>query len=128
MRLGGFFLAGALGAALLLGGATTARADDWGRGRDRQCWNRINREEDKLRRDIRRHGIFSRQAQNRRAKLHRLRQQCGGSFWGWRDDRGRGRGRWDHDDDWRWRDRNRNDRWRRDRDDRYWDGRRWRRR
>ena len=126
MKLRGFFLAGALGAALLLGGATTAQADH--RDRDRQCWERINREEHKLQRDIRRHGIFSRQAQHRRAKIHRLRQQCGVGFWGWRDDRGWGRGRWDRDDDWRWRDRRRDDRWRRDRDDWYWDGRRWRRR
>lgn len=123
MRRRGFLLAGALGAAFLFGGASTAQGDDWGRGRNRQCWQRINREEDKLRRDIRRHGVFSRQAQNRRQKIHRLRQQCGGSFFGWRDDRGRGRGRWDRNNDWRWRDRRD-----RDRDNWYWDGRRWRRR
>lgn len=122
MKLRGVFLTGALGAALLLGGADTAQADH--RARDRQCWDRINREEHKLHRDIRRHGIFSRQAQHRRAKIHRLRQQCGGNFFDWRDDRGRGRGRWDRDDD-RWRDR---DRGRRDRDNWFWDGRRWRRR
>ena len=117
MRLRGFFLTGALGAALLFGVAATAEAHD-------KCWDRINREEIKLRRDIRRHGIFSRQAQHRREKIHRLRQQCG--YWGW-NDRGRGRDRWDRDD-WRWRQRDRDDRWRRDRDDWYWDGRRWRRR
>ena len=119
MKLRGFFLTGALGAALLFGGAGTAQADH--RGRQQQCWNRIQREEDKLHRDIRRHGIFSRQAQQRRTKIHRLRQQCGGSFFGWRDDRGRGRGRWNRDDDWRWRNDRHRDGWR-------WDGRRWRRR
>jgi len=126
MKLRGFFLTGALGAAMLFGGVGTAQADH--RDRDRQCWNRINREEDKLHRDIRRHGIFSRQAQNRRVKIHRLRQQCGGNFFGWGDDRGRGRGRWDRDDDRRWRNRDRDDRGRRDRDNWFWDGRRWRRR
>ena len=114
MRLRGFFLTGALGAALLLGGAATAEA----RG---NCGDRIHREEHKLQRDIRRHGLFSRQAQHRRAKIHRLHQQCGESFFGWRDDRGRGRGRWNRDDDWRWRNDRHRDGWR-------WDGRRWRRR
>jgi len=113
MKLRGFLLTGALGAALLLGGATAAQARD-------NCWDRIHCEEHKLQRDIRRHGIFSRQAQHRRAKIHRLRERCGVGFWGWRDDRGRGRGRWDRGD-WRWRDR------RHDRDGWYWDGRRWRR-
>lgn len=119
MRLRGIFLTGALAAAFVLAGAGVAQADN--------CRDRIQREEFKLQRDIRRHGLFSRQAQNRRFKIQRMRRQCGPSFWGWRDDRGHGR--WDRDDRrWRNRDRDRDDRRRRDRDDWYWDGRRWRHR
>jgi len=133
MRLRGVFLTGALATAFVLAGAGVAEANN--------CRDRIQREEYKLQRDIRRHGLFSHQARNRRAKIQRLRRQCGPSIFGWRSDRGHGR--WDRDDR-RWRNRDRDDRrrdrddrrWRnRDRDDRrhdrdhwYWDGRSWRRR
>ena len=112
MTLRSFFLAGAMAAAFLFAGVGTAQA----RG---NCRERIQREEFKLQREIRRHGFYSRQAQNRREKIYRLRQQCGSAFFGRRD----GRGRWGRD-----RDRNGRRDWRRDRDDWYWDGRRWRRR
>ncbi len=125
------FLTGVLGAAaFLFAGAGTAKAD-------RCNENKVRNEQWQLQRDIQRHGFFSRQAQHRREKIQRLRQQCGG--FGWNRDRDR---RWDRDRNGRWdRDRDRDDRrgdrdrdnrWRRDRDrDRngwYWDGRSWRRR
>jgi hypothetical protein len=116
MKLRGTILTGALAAVFALAGAGTAEARD-------NCRERIHKEEQKLHRDVRKHGWNSRQAHNRREKIHRLRRQCG-DFFGWRNDRGRDR------DDRRWRDRNR-DRDRRDPRDRdgwYWDGRNWRRR
>jgi hypothetical protein len=118
MRLRGVFLTGALATAFVLAGAGVAEANN--------CRDRIQREEYKLQRDIRRHGLFSHQARNRRAKIQRLRRQCGPSFFAWGDNRGHGHGRWDRDDR-RWRNRDRDDR-RHDRDHWYWDGRRWRRR
>jgi len=113
------FLTAAAAALLFLGGAATAEA----RPNDRNCSARIDSETRKLDRDVRKHGFFSRQAQQRRQKIQRLRQQCGftGLFGGDRNDR-------------RWQQQNRN-RWERDdrrgnrnRDGWYWDGRRWRRR
>lgn len=122
MSLKRLLLTGAFATAFLFAGANTAEAHP-----DRNCGNRIRSEQNKLERDVRKHGWNSRQAQQRRIKINRLRQQCGGNFWGlWRGDRD---GRWDRDrdrDDRRWRNNDRrNDR---DRRDRYWDGRQWRRR
>ena len=140
MTLKGTILTGVFGAMFLFAGVGTAQAHD------NNCSDRIRKEEIKLQREVRKHGSFSRQAQNRREKLLRLRQQCGDSFWGFGRDR---------NDRWGGRDRDRDDRWgrndrRRDRDDRwerdgrwedrdrdndrrrdnnwYWDGRQWRRR
>ena len=112
------FLTATAGALLFLGAAATAKARP-----DRNCSARINSETRKLERDVRKHGFFSRQAQQRRVKIDRLRQQCGfgGLF---------GRDRFDR----RWQQQNRNrDRWGRDnlrgrQDNWFWDGRRWRRR
>jgi hypothetical protein len=93
-----------LGAALLPSGTALAR----------DCSDRIRSEEIKLRRDIERHGFFSRQAAHRREKLNELRESCAREnrrFFSGRDrDRN---GRW-HDRD---NDRDRDNRWRRDRDD-----------
>lgn len=112
MTLRGSLLTGALAGAFLLAGAGTAQAHN-------TCLDRIHREEHKLQRDIRRHGALGRQAQHRREKLFRLRQQCGESrFFGNRRDRFDRRDRnWDRRED-RWRDR---------RDDRFdrWGNRRW---
>lgn len=139
MKLRGTILTGALAAVFVLAGASTAEARD-------NCRERIHKEEQKLQRDARKHGWNSRQARNRREKIHSLQRECGG-FFGWGNDRGRDRGL-DRDDDWRqrdrdrgeWnRDRNRRDRNRgdvnrdrnrrdRDRDGWHWDGRNWRRR
>lgn len=113
MRLKNCLLTATTGALLFLGGAATAEARP-----DRNCSARINREVNKLEREIRRHGFFSRQAQQRRIKIDRMRQQCGfAGLWG--------RGR----DDRSWQRQNRNRGWSgRHRDGWVWDGRRWRRR
>ncbi len=85
--------AAAVGAAMLLtAGAAQAHPRD-----HRNCRARIEREEAKLVRDIRRHGFGSRQAEQRRIKLARLHRECGFSFGRFdRHDRdrrfGRGRG------------------------------------
>ena len=106
---------GALGGVLLLAGTPPAQARD----RDRGCAQRIRQTEWKLRRDIQRHGYFSRQAAHRREQLRRVREQC--FFRGERDGRWFGRCDRDRDDRWRRRDRGRDDRWRRrDRDDWWW--------
>ncbi len=78
----GAFFGVALG-LLLMGGA--AQADPW---KLCTCRARIEREEAKLLRDIRRHGFGSRQAEQRRLKLVRLHRECG--FWSGRDWRGVG--------------------------------------
>lgn len=72
--------AAVLGAGLLLAGASSAQARD--------CYHQIRREEEKLARDIRKHGFYSRQAEHRRIQLSRLRDRCGfGRFDGRRLDR-----------------------------------------
>ena len=76
-----------LGVGMLFTGAGTARAD--------HCFDRLQREELQLRRDIGRHGFYSRQAQHRRQRIERLRWQCSGVRGGER--------RWDRD--WRGYDR-----------------------
>ena len=67
-------LTAALGGAVLLGGVATAQAHD----RHDRRFNRFGREEFKLKRDIARHGFFSRQADHRRSKLRWLldRDDC----------------------------------------------------
>ncbi len=99
----------AAGLALSLGAAQPAQADH--RRDAEKCFRKVQKEEDKLDRDIRKHGWRSRQAHNRREKIARLRQECGARY-GW------GRDGW-RDDDRRW-DRGRYDgrgsSWRRDRD------------
>jgi type II secretory pathway component PulJ len=103
---GRLFLSLAAGALLMLGAASTAQADH---RNDRKCFERVRSEQNKLERDIRRHGFFSRQAQHRRERLAQLRRSCGygGGFF-WRD--GGRDNRWDRDrhrDGWAWR----NNRW-----------------
>ncbi|MCL6480755.1 MAG: hypothetical protein K6U02_03415 [Firmicutes bacterium] len=68
--LSAFF--GATLGMLLMGGAV--QADPW---ELRNCRTRIEREEAKLLRDLRRHGLGSRQAEQRRLKLARLYRECG---------------------------------------------------
>ena len=83
-----------LGVGMLFTGAGTARADD--------CFRRLQREELQLRRDIGRHGFYSRQADHRRQRIERLRWQCSGFRGGDRRwDQGRG-GRGRHGFDHRW--------------------------
>jgi outer membrane murein-binding lipoprotein Lpp len=60
-----------LGASLLFGGASTARADNW-----RSCEERIEQEQHDLDRAIARHGYYSRQANHERRELNRLYREC----------------------------------------------------
>lgn len=65
-------LASALaGGFLLLGGATTVRADD-----DNSCRRNLDKWEDKLERDIHRYGYDSRQANHDRHELGEARESC----------------------------------------------------
>lgn len=66
------FLGIALGALLMFGGATTARADNWG-----SCERKIAHEQRDLDRAIARHGYYSRQADDERRELARLYDRCG---------------------------------------------------
>ena len=61
----------ALGAFMILGGASTARADDW-----RSCEEKIEHEQHELDRAIARHGYYSRQADHERRELDRLYAKC----------------------------------------------------
>lgn len=107
---------GIAAALVLTVGAGSAQAD-----RRDDCRKKINKEEDKFRDAVRKHGRFSRQAQDRRQKLERAYSECRGfginrgrddKWWGWGRDR-------DRDDRWN-RDRDRDDRWNRGRDDNTW--------
>jgi len=109
MKRNRWWLAATAGLLLSLAGAQPARAD-YGHDR-RECERRIEKEEYKLEKEIRKHGWRSRQAERQREKLFRLRRECGDrNGWGRndgrygrngdrRDDRRDGRdryGRWDH--------------------------------
>ena len=75
----GILAAAVVGAFLALG-AGTAQAHD-------NCYEKIRREEFKLQKEIRRHGVWSRQAQHRRERLRELQWECrDNSRWGnrWR--------------------------------------------
>lgn len=86
MRWKTSLLGAALGGAVLLGGillsGTTAQAAN--------CADRISKQESKLRRDIERHGFFSRQAENDRSKLQSARASCGYGWGRWGSRRGDG--------------------------------------
>jgi hypothetical protein len=56
---------------LLLGGATTVRADDYD-----SCHRNVDKWEDKLERDVHRHGYDSRQANHDRHELGEARESC----------------------------------------------------
>lgn len=62
----------ALGVWLLVGGVAPTQAGD----HDRQCEKRIHRAEEKLRREINRHGEASRQAERQRHELEEARRSC----------------------------------------------------
>lgn len=78
-------LAAALaGGFLVLGGATAVRADDFD-----SCHRNIDKWEDKLERDIHRHGYDSRQANHDRHELGEARESCErryGNSWQGRND------------------------------------------
>ena len=63
-----------LGVLLLAGGVARTQAGD----NDRQCQQRIHRAEEKLRKEIDRHGERSRQAEKRRHELEEAQRSCGG--------------------------------------------------
>lgn len=60
-----------LGASLLAGLATPARAD-----RDDKCRNDIHKAEENLEKAVRKHGEHSKQAEKRRRQLHEVRERC----------------------------------------------------
>jgi hypothetical protein len=64
-----------LGALVMFGGAGAVQASD--RDRDDACYRKINKEERELGRAIRKHGYYSRQADNERRELARLQNECG---------------------------------------------------
>ena len=97
---------GIAAALVLTVGAGSAQAD-----RRDDCRKKINKEEDKFRDAVRKHGRYSRQAQDRRQKLERAYSEC----------RGYGINRGRDDNWWGWgQDRDRDDRWNRGRDDNTW--------
>lgn len=65
-------LAAALGGFLLLGVAAPAQARD----RDDKCVQRIHKAEERLKKEVRRHGEHSRQAEKRRHELEDAREKC----------------------------------------------------
>jgi len=67
------WLIAVLGIGLMGAGANLARADD----HDRECERRIHRAEEKLQREIDRHGEHSRQAEQKRHDLEEARRSCG---------------------------------------------------
>ena len=64
----------ALGLLLLAGGVARTQASD----NDRHCEQRIHKAEEKLRKEIDRHGEQSRQAEKRRHELEEAKRSCGG--------------------------------------------------
>jgi hypothetical protein len=66
-----------LGALVMFGGAGVAQAKDHDRDRDDACYRKINKEERELDRAIRKHGYYSRQANEERLELGRLQRECG---------------------------------------------------
>ena len=73
--LGKTMLCTMLGAALLAGVVTPARADN-----DEKCRRDIHRAEENLEKAVRKHGEHSRQAEQRRHELDEVRERCH-----WRD-------------------------------------------
>lgn len=84
-------LGAVLGGMVLLGGASAAQARD-------NCENRIRKEQRDLDRAIRKHGFYSRQANEERQELRRAQARCGFFDHGDRRWRRRDRDR-DHDRD-----------------------------
>lgn len=65
-----------LGLALLLGMVLIPGGTAQARSRNNGCTKRIERQEQKLHKEIRSHGERSRQAAKAREKLHALRANC----------------------------------------------------
>ncbi len=78
------------GGILLLGGATTARADNYD-----SCRRNVDKWEDRLERDTHRFGEYSKQVNHDRHELGEARENCERKFGNqWRD-----RNDYDHDGD-----------------------------
>jgi hypothetical protein len=65
-----------LGALVMFGGAGAAQASDHDRDRDDACYRKINKEERELDKAIRKHGFYSRQANEERREIARLQNEC----------------------------------------------------
>ena len=72
-RCKNILFAAGLGVLLLAGGVARTQASD----NNRRCEQRIHQAEEKLRREIDRHGERSRQAEKRRHELEQARRSCG---------------------------------------------------
>ena len=72
-RCKNFLFVLALGVLLLISGAILTRAAD----HDSNCRKRIHKAEEKLRKEIDRHGERSQQAEKRRRELEEVRRSCG---------------------------------------------------
>lgn len=71
-------LGGALTLGMLAASATPALADhrDQYNGEREKCERRISKAEEKLQREIYKHGRYSHQAENKRRDLWEVQQQC----------------------------------------------------
>jgi uncharacterized protein HemX len=104
MKTRGKWIVGlALSGAFLIGSATPALAD----GRDRywrerdKCERRIDKAQEKLQKEIYKHGRYSHQAEQKRRELWEVQQQCRWTRSGDRDDWRNHRGDHDWDDGYR---------------------------
>jgi hypothetical protein len=66
-----------LGALVMFGGAGLAQANEHDRDRNNACSRKISKEERELDRAVRKHGYYSRQANEERLELSRLQNDCG---------------------------------------------------
>jgi hypothetical protein len=87
LRVGKMFASFALGLGMIAASAVPAMANDHYRdSRDyreqQKCEQRIRKAEEKLQREIYKHGRHSRQAEHRRQELREAQQQC--RYYGWR--------------------------------------------
>ena len=86
-------LTAALVVALLFGAVPTASAKDY----RATCRQRIEKAEFKLDKAVRQHGLYSRQAQQRRSQLRAERERCWNRERSWWDGRSQS---WNSDRDW----------------------------
>jgi hypothetical protein len=74
----------ALGVTLLIGGASTTKAEHWS---ESKCRSKIQKEQRELDRAVYRFGPFSRKANEERRELNRILERCEyDGYRGYRDD------------------------------------------